>query len=74
MNRSNSALIKCAKRRRISIVDNQTNNQPMFTGANILAGATTVAKMTMKIVTPVAAAAAGTVIGMIAFSKYFKKD
>ena len=63
------------KAQRISIMENQTNNnQPMFTGANILAGATTVAKMTMKIVTPVAAAAAGTVIGMIAFNKYFKKD
>lgn len=56
-------------------MENQTNNtQPMFTGAKFAAGAATVAKVTMKIVTPVAAAAAGTIIGMIAFNKYFKKD
>ena len=56
-------------------MENQTNNtQPMFTGANFAPGAVAVAKVTMKIVTPVAAAAAGTIIGMIAFNKYFKKD
>jgi hypothetical protein len=56
-------------------MDNQTNNtQSTFTAAKFAAGAATVAKVTMKIVTPVAAAAAGTVIGMIAFNKYFKKD
>lgn len=51
-----------------------TNNTQATIGSKIAAGAATVAKVTMKIVTPVAAAAAGTVIGMLAFNKYFKKD
>ncbi len=50
------------------------NNQTASSTAQFVAGAVKVASVAGKIVLPIASVAVGTVVGMLAFNKYFKKD